>query len=246
MTFRNYLSKRFGKANFKIRFLRKNEMLSMFITLIVAFIYCSLAGADMVFFLGREDGERRMAISSLIPLLLQILTSMLANNVELKKVMFKKYLKFDIIETLLYELITLGVVVILFDVTDFEQTCKIWFRYSIVCRVLRSVVSVFFPRIQGVFVDSLFSDQLERQNHYNNSEIFYCIGALAGLGLGLYLGNWFRDHVILILLCYILADCLSLYSNYKFFYNKENFNIIKHNFARSCAKWWNDQRKQKK
>lgn len=221
-------------------FMSKEQTIYLLTNFLGAIIYGSF-GATWAF---HENGlgTRVYSAITIIGCLCGFVYCWVSADLEKKKWVFCHYRIIDMAESIV---LTLGDIVFLIvyfalgfglKIDDEIMPKVLWFFlvYSVFWRILWTIVTAIIPGVGNVFEQSLYKNQIDYQNHTNAEGLVSSIGALIGAAISLYVGDFFKYRPW-ITLCLFAWDWISLWSRWQFYFKKENYSIIKRNFAKDCG-----------
>lgn len=186
-------------------------------------------------------GYRFYSVQMIVSCVIGMIYAVVSSDVQKKRWVFKHYKAIDLGETIFYTLFDAVFLVIYIagcynPNEDWNRVCKLFFSYSLLFQIARAIVQVILPGIGNVFEQSLYKNQIDYQNHSNAETLMANFGCLLGAAAAFLVGDTLKNH-LWIVFALVINDWLGLWSRWQFYFNKKNYDIIKRNFAKDCAKW---------
>lgn len=186
-------------------------------------------------------GTRFYSVNLVLGCIIGCIHAYMSADMRKKRWIFRHFRCIDLGETLFFTLTEVSFASIYFigkfNPTENEvRVLQLFFCWNIFYRIVGSIINMIIPSIGDVFEQSLYKNQIDYQNHSNAENLMGCFGAAGGALLSLAIGDFIKWHPWLIFTLIIL-DWYGLWSRWQFYYNKENYSIIKRNFAKDSGEW---------
>lgn len=186
-------------------------------------------------------GRRVYSVQIIVSCIIGVVYSIVSTDLRKKKWVFKHFRAIDLGETIFYTLFDAVFILIYFigqynPNKNWERTCKLFFSYNLLLKVVRAIITIILPSIGNVFEQSLYKNQIDYQNHSNAEVLVANFGCLLGAGAAFLVGDMLKDNLWIIFIL-VINDWLGLWSRWQFYFKKENYDIIKRNFAKDCGEW---------
>lgn len=228
------------KQRLRAMFMSKEQI----IYLITNFFSCIVYGAFGATWAFHNNGlgTRVYSIMTIVGCLCSMVYCWVSADINKKRWVFRHYKGIDIGESLV---LTIGDVVFLiiyfclgfgFVITDQIMPDVLWFffYYSLFWRIFWVIIQSLIPGVGDVFEQSLYKNQIDYQNHTNAEGLVNTFGMAIGAVASFAVGDYFKYRPWLTM-CLFAMDWVSLWARWQFYFKKENFAIIKRNFAKDCG-----------
>ena len=235
------------KFRLKSLFMSKSQIIYLISIFVSCALWGSFGGAFAFYDIGL--GTKYYSFSIFINCLITCLYCWFSTDMKKKKWIFIHYRQIDLIETIFFNLSeTTFLLIYVFGkydpYSDITRVCFLFFYQGIFYKIVRTFLSVILPGIGDVYEQSLYKNQIDYQNHSRAENIMSCFGAAAGALISWLVGDFFKYRPWLTFLC-TYADWYFMWSRWQFYFNKENYSIIKRNFAKDCGDWRRERNKKK-
>ena len=224
---------------FKSLFMSRSQVIYLFSIFMECTVFGALSGAIAFYDIGL--GTRYYSFSLFINCIISCLYCWFSTDMKKKKWFFMHYKAIDLWETIFFTLSN-TVFLIIYIVGNYDphsniqRLCKLFFYEGIFYKIVNTFISTIIPSIGDVYEQSLYKNQIDYQNHSRAEGLMSCFGAAAGAAISWMVGDFFKYHPkIIFLTAYI--NWIEFYCRWQFYFNKENYAIIKRNFAKDCGEW---------
>ena len=213
------------------------------IYLISVFVSCVIYGGFSATWAWQAIGlgSRFYSITLILGCIIGCIYSFVSADYKKKKWVFRHYKAIDICESLMVT-IGDGTFLLIYFLCGFDpavdetRVLRLFFAYQIVWKIIWAVIRSIIPGIGDIYEQSLYKNQLDYQNHSNAENLMDCFGAALGAFVCFIVGDFINKHPWLCF-CLVFLDWYSLWSRWQFYFKKENYAIIKKNFAKDCYEW---------
>ena len=205
---------------FKSLFMSRSQVIYLFSIFIGCTVFGALSGAIAFYDIGL--GTRYYSFSLFINCIISCLYCWFSADMKKKRWIFMHYKAIDLGETIFFTLSNTVFLIIYIE--------------GIFYKIVSTFISTIIPSIGDVYEQSLYKNQIDYQNHSRAEGLMSCFGAAAGAAISWMVGDFFKYHPkIIFLTAYI--NWIEFYCRWQFYFNKENYAIIKRNFAKDCGEW---------
>lgn len=216
---------------------------SQIIYLINLFVNCLVGGSCEATWAFQQNalGTRVYSITLILGCVIGCVYAIFSTDMKKKRWIFRHFKAIDICETVFFTLTEFSFLIIYFAMgydpyNDMTRVLWLFFYWSMFYKFVNAVISTILPGIGDVYEQSLYKNQIDYQNHSNAERLMCCFGATFGALFSFLIGDFIKFHPWLIFTL-VLLDWLGLYARWQFYFNKENFAIIKRNFAKDSGEW---------
>lgn len=235
------------KTRLKAMFMSRTQS----IYLVNLFIECVVGGAFEATWAFQQNalGTRVYSTTMILSCIIGCIYAYMSTDVKKKRWIFRHFKVIDIGETIFFTCTELTFLTIYIvggydPIKDMNRVLWLFFYWTMFYRFVTAIICTILPGIGDVYEQSLYKNQIDYQNHSNAEQLMCSTGAIFGAFISLMIGDFIKYHPWLIFTL-VIMDWVGLWSRWQFYFNKENYAIIKRNFAKDAGNWKRKQTQSK-